>query len=142
MNGMRPTAFMMMTLALSWTCGGEVQAADGTFRVRVHVPPRVPDALALRARLPLPEGAVLLTRNRDADSHAFADTPGRAARGYRDAMARAGLRLVFDRGDALAWEDARQRVEIRLQPVLGTPATTRVVLVATPRPLPITPRRD
>ena len=120
------TCALAMCVSLPWS---PAHAAEGTFRVTVYVPPRGGDTMVLRDRVPIPIGALRLTRDGRADSYAFAGTPDDAARHYRAAMVQRGFRLVAQHGDLQAWEDGRQRVELRLTPVLGTPATTRIVLI-------------
>jgi len=128
--GVRRTALACAVAMCVSVFGNPAHAAEGAFRVTVYVPPHGRDALVLRDRVPMPIGAVRLTRDGRADSYAFAGTPDDAARHYRAAMVQRGFRLVAQHGDLQAWEDGRQRVELRLTPVLGTPAATRIVLIA------------
>jgi hypothetical protein len=108
-------------------------AQSGTLGIRVSVVPSRP-AVQVQADFPLPAQAQQLTTHRFGGSWLCHGDLSSTAAYYRDAMADRGYRMVSDEvgGDFARqqWERGGDRVEIRLQPVLGDANTLRMVVVA------------
>ena len=127
-----PRSRMLTALAAVCMAGAAfaAHAESGAFNVSVRVLPRQPIA-ALRVDLPLPANARQVTGT-------SYECPGElhaTSAFYRTAMQDRGYRLVADdahaQGVHLHFARDDQRVEIRLQPVLGGMPTLRMVIVAT-----------
>jgi hypothetical protein len=122
-----------MCVGLLLACGPGV-AREGNFRVSVQVVPHAAATQRLLDAVPVPAGATRLTRTRSGDSYYFAGTPEDAARRYRESMGKRGYRLAYESDDGLSssWVREDHRVELRLEPVLGTIPATRIIVQATP----------
>ncbi|MUV14387.1 hypothetical protein [Noviluteimonas gilva] len=96
----------------------------------------VPHRTAVRAQadFPVPASSRRLTTHTFGSSWYVPDAMHATAAFYRGAMAQRGYRVVADdtRRDAVSlhWERDGERVEIRLQPVLGDDAGTRMIFNA------------
>lgn len=108
-------------------------AQSGALSVGVYVVPHHP-AVHVQADFPVPAQSQRLTVDDFGGSWYVPTAMNTTAAFYRDAMAQRGYRLLADdaREDALRlhWERGGERVEIRLQPVLGDDAGTRMIFSA------------
>ena len=125
-------AGLMLALAVAPAFAGA--PAQGRFHVSARVLPSPTASAAMLDAVPAPAGAVRLTRTTAGDSYWIDDDAEAVSRRYRDTMTARGYRLVWQSGDGRAWTwaDTRQRVDIRLQDVLGSKPATRVIVQATP----------
>jgi hypothetical protein len=80
--------------------------------------------------IPLPPGAQRLAGAAASTSYVVSGTPQQAARFYHAEMPRLGYRHVHGGDAGATWQGTRYRVHVRLDPVLGTQATTRIVVTA------------
>jgi hypothetical protein len=109
------------------------QSGAGAFNVGAVVLPARPSA-QVQADFPVPAQARQLTTQRFGGSWLCHGDLAATAAYYRDAMPERGYRMVSDesREDFVRqhWERGADRVEIRLQPVLGDDNTVRMIVVA------------
>ena len=109
-------------------------AESGSFNVSVRVLPRQ-SAAPVRVDLPLPANARQITVQPSGGSYECPGELDATSAFYRTAMQDRGYRLVADdthaQGVHLHFARDDQRVEIRLQPVLGGTPTLRMIVVAT-----------
>ncbi|MGO4552128.1 hypothetical protein AB4059_13655 [Lysobacter sp. 2RAF19] len=108
-------------------------AGNGALNVGANVVSHRP-AVQAPADFPLPARSQRLTSNAFGGSWYVPDAVETTAAFYRNAMVQRGYRVLTDdaRPDAvrLHWERGGERVEIRLQPVLGDHAATRLIFSA------------
>lgn len=108
-------------------------AVAESFSVGATVVPHRP-AVHARADFPVPAQSRRLTSHDFGGSWYVPDAMDATAAFYRAAMAQRGYRVLADdaRRDAvrLHWERDGERVEIRLQPVLGDDDGTRMIFSA------------
>ena len=131
-----PRSRMLTALAAACMAGATfaAHAESGSFNVSVRVLPRQP-VTAVRVDLPLPANARQITAHATGSSYECPGELHATTAFYRTAMQDRGFRLVA--GDAhphgvhLRFARHDQRVEIRLQPVLGGMPTLRMIVVAT-----------
>lgn len=112
--------------ALAW-------AQSGTLHIGVTVVPSQPAAQA-QMDFPTPAQATQLTSHRFGGSWLVPGHLRETAAFYRGAMAQRGYRTLVDvaRDDAvhLHWQRGDERVELRLQPVLGALPAARMIVIA------------
>ena len=118
-----------LPLAALLACG-DARAAQGTLRIGVRVVSATHDRAAELDHLPAPSGATRLTRTHDADSYWCDGTPADVAGRYHQALSAQGYSLAWKSADGLSatYTRARQRVDLQLDPVLGTHPATRIVV--------------
>lgn len=106
----------------------------GSFQVSARVLPSPAVSAALLDVVPVPAGAMRLTRDASGDSYWVDGDATHVSKRYRDAMRARGYRLVWqsDDGRASTWGHARHRVDIDTHDVLGGTPATRVIVQATP----------
>ena len=108
-------------------------ATSGALRVGATVPPRAP-AMQSFTDFPAPAQATQLTSNRFGGSWLVPGELRATAAFYRDAMAQRGYRKLVDAASAdvvhLHWQRGDERIEIRLQPLLGETPAARMIVVA------------
>ncbi|KGQ20513.1 hypothetical protein LF41_1050 [Lysobacter dokdonensis DS-58] len=109
------------------------ETGTGTFQVGAVVLPTRPAERA-HADFPVPLQGRKLTTDRFGGSWYVPNSMQDTAAFYRDAMPQRGYRILSEQsGDNavhLHWERDGERVEIRLQPVLGDAAATRMIFSA------------
>ena len=109
---------------------GSAHAGNGSLTVRVRVIAPQPAFDVLDA-FPAPSGSLRLTRSRLADSYFVPMSRADAARALETAMRARGFELAdASREDRQTWQDARSRIEVQLEPVLGSQPATRIVVQA------------
>ena len=108
-------------------------AASGALHVGATVPPRAP-AMQAFTDFPAPAQATQLTSNRFGGSWLIPGELRATAAFYRDAMAQRGYRKLAEdaRPDAVRqhWQRGDERIEIRLQPLLGETPAARMIVIA------------
>jgi hypothetical protein len=122
------TALVLAAMVLA--CGSAL-AANGTLTVSLRVLAPRP-AFDVLDGFPAPPGSVRVTRTRQADSYLCPLDSDAAARALRDAMPQRGFTLAYASPDGMTqhWHDARARIEVQLDPVLGQSPATRIVVQA------------
>ena len=131
-----PRSRMLTALATVCIAGAAfaAHAESGSFGVNVRVLPRQSTA-PVRVDLPLPANARQITGHASGGSYECPGELHATSAFYRTAMQDRGYRLVADhahpQGVRLHFARDDQRVEIRLQPVLGGMPTLRMIVVAT-----------
>jgi len=109
---------------------GSAHAGNGSLTVSVRVIAPQP-AFDVRDAFPAPIGSLRLTRSRLADSYLVPMSRADAARALEDAMRARGFELANARGEERqTWQDARSRIDVQLEPVLGTKPATRIIVQA------------
>jgi hypothetical protein len=118
-----------LPLAALLACG-DARAAQGMLRVGVRVVSATHDRAAELDRLPTPSGATRLTRTHDADSYWCDGATAEVAGPLPPGAVRAGLYPRWKSADGLSatYTRAQQRVDLQLDPVLGTRPATRIVV--------------
>lgn len=108
-------------------------AADGTLTVGATVLPSRP-AARVAADFPVPAQGTQLSSTRFGGSWYLPDDVAAVAAFYRAAMRTRGYRVfddvVVDDAAYLHWERDGERVELRLQSVLGNAPATRMIVSA------------
>ena len=112
--------------ALAW-------AQSGTLHIGVTVVPSQP-ATQAQTDFPTPAQATRLTSNRFGGSWLVPGHLRATAAFYRGAMAQRGYRTLIDSVSDdvvyLHWQRGDERVELRLQPVLGAQPAARMIVTA------------
>ncbi|BCT94070.1 hypothetical protein LYSHEL_30970 [Lysobacter helvus] len=112
---------------------GGAHAGTGSLTVSVRVLAPQP-AFDVLDSFPAPSGSLRLTRSPLADSYYVPMSRADAARALDAAMRARGFELANARGeDHRTWQDARSRIDVRLEPVLGRQPATRMIVQADPR---------
>ena len=122
-----------VVVVVLFACAPALAAEPGALAVGANVVSHRP-AVRVHADFPVPAQGSRLTFNPFGGSWYVPGAMHDTATFYRDAMARRGYRaLADDTRDGLVrlrWERDGERVEIRLQPVLGASAGTRMIVSA------------
>ena len=112
---------------------GSAHAGNGSFNVSVRVLAPRPAFDVLDA-FPAPSGSQRLTRSRLADSYLVPMSRADVVRALDEAMRARGFALANPRGEEhRTWQDARSRIHVQLEPVLGARPATRMIVQADPR---------
>jgi hypothetical protein len=115
-------------LLFSCLCGSQAHAANASFGVQVRVVRH--DAALVPVDVPVPPGARKMTSSPAGESYVFSGESSNAAEFFHRTMAERGYRLVSAGKDdaVLTWERDGQRVRIRIDAVLGSKDTSRIVV--------------